>query len=112
MTRRMLKAREAPVASQMHRTRWRALVTAVLADAADLSTLRHLWRPCSQACPFPEGQFYRGSPFDRFSRIASEWHLKDAAWRAGQEAAFEELARQCLAVLDAPTRPVRSDIYG
>lgn len=113
MTRRMLKARHAPAADGSALFRWRALADQVVRDAADLESIRLCWRPCSRACPFPAGQFYRGSPFDRFSRIAAEWHLKDAAWRAERAATFEDLARQCLAIIEAvESRPIRRDVDG
>ena len=113
MTRRMLKAREAPAAKPEHLFQWRSLADQAIRDPSDLVSIRLAWRPCSRACPFPAGQFYRGSPFDRFSRIAAEWHLKDAAWRAERSATFQDLARQCLAIIEAvENRPIRRDIYG
>jgi hypothetical protein len=113
MTRRMLKAREAPAADGLQLAQWRALAETVFCRTRDLEDIRRLWRPCSRACPFPAGQFYRGSPFDRFSRIAAAWHLKDAGWRILHEATFQDLARQCLAIIAAvESRPIRVDIDG
>jgi hypothetical protein len=105
MTRRNLKAKDAPVATTDDLVKWARLVKAAIAAAEapgetkDLVKARNATR---RACAMPRGQHHTASAFFRLSRMAMEWTSLRIVQRRELAEAFAALAVQCRELLDNP----------